>query len=171
MDEETLQVYLDRIRINCIVKFSKVIALNEIHKVDFSNFPISLIVNTDKRGSPGKHWFALYIYKVKDEVRTDYFDSYGNPFSKYKMKYPYTISTSNYLQVQGNRSSVCGEHALFFLYYRSRGLSLSHIIKKFSRVTKINDNMVKLFVSLLHKPFVLRGKCTQICCSRKINSL
>jgi len=171
MDEDSLKVYLDRIGKNCGVKLSKVIALNEIKKVEFKSFPISLIVNTDRRGSPGKHWFALYIYKVRDVVYTDYFDSYGNPFSKYKMKYPYKISTSNYVQVQGNNSSVCGEHSLFFLYYRSRGLTLPNIVKKYSRVTKINDNMVSLFVSLLQKPSVIRGECTQICCSRINNSL
>jgi len=171
MYTETLIYYLSNIVKYTTVKTFGVFAKDELDIVDFSRFPIALIINTDERRKSGKHWFALYLYKECEEVKVDFFDSYGNAFSKYRVKFPFKISLSNYRQVQQTSSSVCGAHCLFFLYYRSRGLTLPKILKKYSRNFIVNDNMVRLFVSLLQSKSDPPKAPTQTCCSRKVSNL
>ena len=49
-----------------------ILASDELLKL-FNSFPVSFIVNTDKRMDPGRHWVDFYI---SSRTEGEFFDSY-----------------------------------------------------------------------------------------------
>jgi len=122
-----------------------VIAANEINTVKYSKFPIAIIQNTDPIGKAGKHWLA---YWIESEDDCEYFDSFGNPVTKYiHVTSPnYEIVKENCTVLQSAHSQVCGFHCLFFLCHRSLGIPYENILDKYTARVRYNDRMVKRFV-------------------------
>ena len=93
------------------------------------------IINTDKKGQPGKHWIALWTRDQLCEVM----DSYGLPIDVYGAKpledllqhYPYVVSNQQSLQNVNSKS--CGHYALMFLKAKARGYSMSDFLSQFSK--------------------------------------
>jgi hypothetical protein len=65
------------------VKQYNVNAPDELCSINFNPAPIALVVNTDDSRNPGRHWVAVYIWKVHGKLYSDHYDSYGNYLSRY----------------------------------------------------------------------------------------
>ena len=123
------------------------------------------ILNTDPRHLPGQHWLAFYC---DDEGRVEFFDSYGNPPSKYSS----TIQTFmrrqsnariNSVRLQSIESTVCGQFCLFYLFMRTRGYSMLRIIDYFSTDYSVNDEFVYEFVQYNFSDCMNNFENGQIC--------
>jgi hypothetical protein len=109
--------------------------------------PSCLIANTQPSGSSGEHWIAIFINK---EGYGDYFCSFGKPpisvFSSFLNHHCTAWNYSN-KTIQNYFSTTCGQYALFFLYCRACGLSLSKFLSLFTKNYEENDNIVTAFVN------------------------
>lgn len=122
---------------------------DELKNINTQNFVI--ICNTEPSWLPGLHWLALF--KTKQQVYFDFFDSFGhninyynNDFQNFLEKHGGSYRTCN-IQLQSNHTSLCGQYCLYFVFHRLLGVSYSKIVKNFSQNMKQNDDIVKQFVS------------------------
>lgn len=93
---------------------------------------VATVMNTDRSGSPGEHWFALYIDPI-DSKSVEYYDSSGDGIPSdllHDIKLVADkVSPNEYLKLKENRiqrqgdSNNCGFFAMKFLLDRFRGLS------------------------------------------------
>lgn len=133
-----------------------------------STYPSCFIANTDVSGRPGRHWIAFYF---ESPFHIEFFDSFGHTPSAYA--FPLLCHAHNSLQLQSDFSLVCGQFCIFYLYYRSRGLSLKNIQSMLCPTQQVyNDIKVNCFS---HKLFDLPHLfnfapcyCKQSCCSRRM---
>lgn len=105
--------------------FRGVFALNKIPKV--KKYPSAFIVNLDDSSQPGSHWVGMYFNK---RHHCDYFDSYGRP--PYELQ-NYILSNSksytyNNIQVQRFLTITCGPMSLYFIVWRTRGITFKNIV-------------------------------------------
>ena len=111
-----------------------------------SEYPSTLIANTDPHDQPGTHWIAMY-FVTPDE--SEFFDSYGFPPETYDMD-EYVLRESTYFNdkpLQGLTSDVCGDYCLFYLLHRARNVDLNTIQAKFKRYdSQWNDAQVAQFI-------------------------
>jgi hypothetical protein len=104
-----------------------------------------VIVNTDTRNEPGKHWVAIYR---PPRGPVEYFDSFGLP--------PLSPETINYLSriapqgwtysmttVQHEIEDSCGQHCINFLKHRLSELPMSHVLEHLTHNKLKNDYIVK----------------------------
>ena len=114
-----------------------------------SQYPALYIANVDKSDKLGSHWVAFYFTK---EQEGEFFDSYGAPPSKYSGTFTTFLNnnsdqwTFNTVTLQSISSKVCGHYCLHFSLYRSRHISMSTIVHRFSKNTSKNDSLVKRFI-------------------------
>ena len=114
-----------------------------------SHYPALFIANVDTSDKPGSHWVAFYFTK---EQEGEFFDSYGSPPSKYSGTFTAFLNnnsnqwTFNTVTLQSIYSKVCGHYCLYFALYRSRHISMSAIVHRFSKNTSKNDSLVKRFI-------------------------
>jgi hypothetical protein len=104
------------------------------------------IFNSDPQDQVGRHWLAV---NRSSSGILEYFDSYGQspivPFQYPKVVY-------NTKQVQDLFSNVCGQHTLFYLYLRLRGVCFKNIITKcYTSSPCFNDELVLKFVGQVSK--------------------
>jgi len=138
-----------------------VIAADEMHLVNFNSYPCCIIQNTKNHDHPGEHWIA---YWIPNKTSFEYFDSFGNTLTSYEVKQPPgRLVASNHRALQSNNSSVCGHFCIYFLYFRSFNV-FDCVIKRFSRITSINDKIV------LHFYRMLKMLCKNILCSLRCSS-
>ena len=93
--------------------------------------PSLIICNTDPSYKEGKHWIAIFF----TEEYVEFYDSIGKDIVEYhddlirfisKFNVPrYKISL---IKTQEDNTSYCGEHCLFYSYYRCKGKSMEYII-------------------------------------------
>ena len=122
--------------------FRGVFAADEMPDLD--TFPCGFVANTDPRTEPGTHWVSFY-FPSRD--KGEFFDSYGYPPEYYGEPFTvYNVETINSHKLQSSWSEVCGHYCIFYLYYRSRGYSMSKIVNMFSSNTTINDCKVSCYV-------------------------
>ena len=119
----------------------------DLLKIEYLNGPGGFIINTGISGTPGEHWFALYVPKSGP---IEYFDSYGfKPINKevyFFAKANKKPLIHNRYKIQGNNSLNCGKFSIFYLYLRARGFPLRKIIQFFNKNKYINDIIItKLF--------------------------
>jgi len=109
--------------------------------------PCVLIANTDPCSKPGQHWVAMIFNK---DGSGEYFDSFGFP--------PLSEDLLNHLNrycpigwkynnriLQSLDSDVCG---LYCILYAKRKCTSRAFYNLFSTDTKLNDALVKLYLSL-----------------------
>ena len=107
------------------------------------------IANVDTSDKPGSHWVGFYFTK---EQEGEFLDSYGSPPSKYSGTFTTFLNnnsdqwTFNTVTLQSISSKVCGHYCLHFSLYRSRHISMSTIVHRFSKNTSKNDSLVKRFI-------------------------
>jgi len=115
--------------------------------------PIAYVVNKDPEGMPGSHWVAVFL---AENSLCEYFDSYGLPCDLEKVndligeEYIY-----NPVQLQSLITTVCGQHACFYILNKSRDKSMVDIIKSYPGVPLLNDNFVN---QMLERHFETRLK-------------
>ena len=106
--------------------------------------PSCIIANTQPSGTAGEHWIAIFINK---EGYGDYFCSYGvTPLFVFCDFLNRECVDWNYSQkrIQSSMSTTCGQYALFFLFCRAHGLSLSKFLSFLHLI------MMKMILLLLH---------------------
>ena len=109
-----------------------------------NSYPCSLIINTDTKNLPGKHWVSIYISGYKEG---EYFDSFGHEPSQdiaiWLNKFTVKWKKVNTSVLQNPLSVTCGHFVLF--YINERPLVNSHflILKQFHTDTYGNDQFVK----------------------------
>lgn len=106
------------------------------------SIPCCLIVNEDKSTETGTHWLAMYIH---DYNNCEFFDSFGRStqiknIRNFLRNFKNVNRTAR--QVQSAWSTVCGQHCLYFLFSRSRGISFSAVMNLYSKDLLDNDEAV-----------------------------
>ncbi len=114
--------------------------LPTIHKL-----PCCFVANTDPDTHPGTHWVGFYI---DESGECDYFDSYGrkpnNPhFNKFLRNYDVNWNDK---QIQAYFSSACGQHSIYFLHERCRGVGFENIMTIYGKDLDDNDTCVVDYV-------------------------
>ena len=115
----------------CKDSFIGVYPSNKIpHK--FNHFPVSFIVNTDKKGQPGCHRQAIFIPNNKT---IEFYDSFGHhppaPLNNLMRQFP--VKRINRIKLQNNYDISCGPFVIFFLYRDAVVDSLRKSLKIFIR--------------------------------------
>ena len=112
--------------------------------ISIPKHPCSLIINTDTKNLPGKHWVAVYISSYKEG---EYFDSFGQfppqDIAIWLNKYTIKWKKVNNTLLQNPLSFTCGHFVLFYINERPLVKSHFHILKKFNSTTYCNDEFVK----------------------------
>ena len=120
--------------------FGGVVSSNNIPRASPSQKPKFYIVNTDPDYKPGEHWVVLW----NDHI-SNYFDPTGRfPFfeAEAALKRPWIWNST---RVQPLFSNKCGLFCLYFVYYKSRGYSMTDIVKSFFKWLRLNDKKVEKF--------------------------
>ena len=111
---------------------------------NLSSYPALFIANVDTSDKPGTHWAAFYFTKEREG---EFLDSYGLPPSNYT----YIGTFTSFLNNNSNGwkfnsktlrridSKVCGRYCLYFALFRSRQVSMSTIVNRFSSNKSRND--------------------------------
>lgn len=141
MNLETLKIKLDKLINKKFVRYWDVIPKNEI---DFKYFPCALIVNSSS-DLPGSHWLAFYANSCK---KIYFFDSLGNLPSKYGFP-DLSYKIENHKQLQNSESSICGIWVLLYIYFKTRGYSISKLLKRFTSNHSRNDAYVTRVINKL----------------------
>ena len=108
------------------------------------HYPCSLIINTDTKNLPGKHWVSIFIssYKVGE-----YFDSFGHEppqdIARWLNKFTLNWNRVNYIFIQNPFSTTCGQFVLYFVNERPLVQSKSHIVRVFYSDTNKNEAFLK----------------------------
>ncbi len=122
--------------------FCGVIPINHL-PVKKLNQSCSFIVNTEDSTKPGEHWFAIYAPKYG---KIEYFDSYGlKPINQQVYDF-ISVNRKKFIynskKIQGIDSENCGKYAVFYLFFRNRGLTLNNYSKFFTSNKKFNDKII-----------------------------
>lgn len=130
-------------------------------------YPSCFIANTDVSDKPGTHWIA---YFMDSPYHTEFFDSFGHTPSTYD--FSLIANQCNSLQFQSDFSLLCGQFCIYYLYHRSRGITLPEIQTMLSSSQHlINDKKVNCFAhKLFSLPHLFNSApcyCKQSCCSRR----
>jgi hypothetical protein len=111
-----------------------------------TQFPTTLVLNTDKHDEKGAHWLAIYI---QDNSTVEFFYSYGLPpetygkdITRFVNKYPNI--RWNKIVMQSLTSNVCGQYCIYFILRRCQGLCMKFIIHQLAG--KKNDFRIFQFV-------------------------
>ena len=106
------------------------------------------IVNSDEHYKKGTHWMAL---TMENDNSATFFDSYGKSpryYSKDILRFLELQENISYQTktLQNMFSSVCGQHCMFYLLQRARGLSYKNVLKLYCDDVDKNDTMVANYV-------------------------
>lgn len=107
---------------------------------NLKQFPSGLIVNTDPKDRPGRHWLAFYF---ESEDNVEFLDSYGHAPEYFGFR----ATLYNTKRLQSSTSDVCGQYCLYYLLHRCRGVSMRTIVKQFDGNYEDNDAFVDSFIS------------------------
>lgn len=113
-------------------------------KVD--NYPCTLIINTDTKNLPGKHWIAIYISSFKEG---EFFDSFGceppQDVALWMNKFTNKWKKLNSVRLQNPLSTTCGKFVLLFVNERPIVNNYSSIRNRFVKDTVTNDDIVNQY--------------------------
>jgi hypothetical protein len=104
----------------------------------------SFIVNTETSREYGEHWFAIFS-PLNGPV--EYFDSYGIKPTNIEIYQFIRKNGGKYIyntkKIQGNNSISCGQFSILYIYFRSRGYTMSDYIKFYTSNKTYNDILIK----------------------------
>ena len=135
MNTEQIHLVLKYLLRNSKVTFLGVFASDRIPLLSaISAFtPCCYVANTEQTGWGGAHWVGFY-YPTPDKL--EFFDSFAKLPKEYGYDFPKTIQIQhNKIQVQGRRSTVCGQLSIYFLYHRAQGFPMNDIIRNLRAVS------------------------------------
>ena len=103
--------------------------------------PSAYIVNSDTHQHPGHHWLAFYF---PESGPSEFFDSSGQRPDFYHESFKNVLQNIfNNKTLQCSYTKSCGLFALFYLWKRSQGHSMSHIVQRiFSNDLLANEQTV-----------------------------
>lgn len=114
----------------------------------------ALILNLCRTKTGGCHWVAIYLTPKFAE----YFDSSGlssfklDPLIVKFLKIQKRKIKFNRVEIQGEKSSMCGEFSLTYLYCKVKGWSLNRFLKMFKRrQLDKNDSIIKRMFNKVFK--------------------
>ena len=101
-------------------------------------FPAGYILNTDRSGGTGMHWYAMFVWEKSNGQRTaEVFDSLGvrGPLPKALRLSLTSWNVSNVVRTKEvyqhpTLSQACGAFAVYFIRMRCYGHSLESILKE-----------------------------------------
>ena len=130
--------------------FRGVYAIDEMKSIKFVSYPSSFVINLDPSYKPGSHWAAVYFDK---NGVGEYFDSFAHyPLNEvvHFLRLHAKGWQYNSMQVQELYTTTCGQFVVFYIYQKSRGLTLEAILRKYHNThNKLrNDLLVRDFVKL-----------------------
>ena len=108
-------------------------------------YPAAFVINTSQLGENQKHWVAIFIDAFQ---RGYYFDSFGlfpldHSVKEFLNKFTVVWRYSP-LSIQSVISNKCGHFCLYFLFHKSRGLTLEQILQPFERLAVFkNDRFIE----------------------------
>ena len=132
------------------LSFKGVYAIDEMKLVETVPYPSSFVINLDPSYKPVSHWVAVYFDR---NGVGEYFDSFAH-YPPYEVDHFLRSHAKgwqyNPMQVQELYTMTCGQFVVFYIYQKSRGLTLEVILRKyFSPHNKLkNDLLVRDFVKL-----------------------
>ena len=107
------------------------------------SYPCSLIINTDTKNLPGKHWVSIFISSYKEG---EYFDSFGREPSQdiaiWLNKFTVKWKKVNSVILQNPLSTSCGQFVLFYINERPLVSNHFHIVRQFHANTFSNEQLV-----------------------------
>ena len=114
------------------------------------SYPSSFVINLDPSYKPGSHWVAVNFDK---NGVVEYFDSFACYPSHEVVHFLHSHTKRcqyNHMQMQELYSMMCGQFVVYYIYHKSRGLTLDIILRKyFSTHNKLrNDLLVRDLVKL-----------------------
>lgn len=114
---------------------------------DIPRRPLALIANLDTADKEGSHWVAIYM---NESAGAEYYDPLGNPPNSVIREFVAHAAPAgcvyNIIQKQGDYSTVCGQHCVFFVRMKALGASLCQVEHFISRSTVVADYLAtKLF--------------------------
>lgn len=127
------------------------LARDQLHQAKFLKNTLIVIANTGSSQSQGEHWVVFYTYKgSQGNLKTDFYDSFGNRPEFFGLEYPYEITKYNSTCHQNDRSNYCGHLVLYFIYVRLRRYPLYHALASFSTDKDRNEKRaLGLFVKII----------------------
>jgi len=99
------------------------------------------VYNTAKPPKMG-HFIAIYFNK---QGMMEIFDSFGYKYMnipKYIAKQATKIKIVSRKQLQSKYSHICALYVIYYIYYRSNGLTISEILKNFTKNVDSNDTLI-----------------------------
>ena len=121
--------------------------------------PFAFFFNIDSHDKPGQHWLAIYG-PIAGPL--EFVDSFGMFHSYYGFC---TLFAYSCISVQSFSSALCGNYAIYFIYFRSSNFTINKIISFLKSVSN-SDLHVKAFVFSLQKSYRTINPChrTGQCC-------
>ena len=109
--------------------------------------PWAIIFNEDTSNKSGSHWIAAFC---PAEGAGEYFDTRGFPPHIKGSKIFKLMGTNcvyNSLLVQNPLTSVCGQHCLYFIFQRCKGVEFKNILSVYNLANTLqNDENINTFV-------------------------
>ena len=108
--------------------------------------PCAYVANTADWNERGEHWVCFFFPK---KGQPEYFDSFA---SEVPLKFRQFLGTKhlfkkNNVLVQHPMTSTCGQHVLYYIWQRCRGMTMEQILKLYSDSDYLlNDVMVNQIV-------------------------
>ena len=150
-----------------------VIPCDYLEQIDWSKYPVALVVNDSPSTSIGRHWLAIWAQSRDSPVY--FFCSYGLGINSYTSIFKNLFKTirkdvvENLRTLQAIGSTVCGHYCLYALHKFYHGCCPMSLYHNFSTDTAANDRKVKryvakyLFSNRRHKKFMHFNK--NQCCT------
>lgn len=113
-------------------QFGDVCAADELPS-NISKRPSVYIVNSDRKGRPGRHWMAFYFPK---KGPSEFFDPLGRAPTYYNRTFKKVLLRNgpryvyNRFRVQPYNTDTCGPFCLYFVTRRCRGWSMTRIVRE-----------------------------------------
>ena len=133
------------------LSFRGVYAIDEMKLIKTVSYPSSFVINLDPSYKDGGHWAAVYFDRNGER---EYFDSFARhppqEVEHFLCSPAKGWQYNHRMQVQEIYTTTCGQFVVFYIYQKSRGLTLEVILRKyFSPHNKLrNDLVVRDFVKL-----------------------
>jgi hypothetical protein len=124
-------------------QFCGVWACDELPIEKWQERPPIFIVNTHPKHMLGEHWLAVTLEDKGGRRISSFFipKSIKQFLTKNGSKIYYSIK-----QVQDNLSTTCGQHGVFYLRQRARGVSFEDVMSLYNDDLRSNDSVADCFV-------------------------
>jgi len=129
----------------------------------------TIIVNTDPHTEPGTHWQAIHFLNPHRFSSGYFFDSYGRcphiPGILDFIQRHCTVRQYNRTQLQGPKTTVCGEYCCLFALYMDRGYTPKQFERLFAAVASDAEQRIHLLFCSEFGPTLCKQRSGGQCCT------